>query len=161
MLHAARTFALSCLLTCLAAASYAQHATSELSLEEQRDLAWLLLITEPADVRDAAPLTALDDAVLAGLALPEHIDPRHRLPDYASHDAAQLSLTQLVEVATAYRLRHDAPQAVRYYELIVERSAEPRHLFFYAQALRDAGYTASAERAMQRYQAMRVAGSTT
>jgi len=136
--------------------------SANLTLAEQRDYAWLLLISEPADTIEATALTQLDDHALAGLALPAHLDRRHHLPAFAAdglHDPSQLSLAQLVQLATAFRLRNDAPQAVYWYEQVLKQSDDPVHVYFYAQALRDSGYHASAKRVMSEYAHARYASA--
>ena len=149
-------------LTAVLAQAQSAIEPAALSEAEQRDYAWLLLISEPADTLSATPLTQLDDEVLAGLALPAHLATEHSLPVFAV-DAEQkidvLTITQMAQLATAYRLRRDAPQAAFWYGQLVERSPDPRYLYFHSQALRESGFSASAKRVLRKYEEGRLAAA--
>ncbi len=52
----------------------------------------------------------------------------------------ELSLKQMVQLATAYRLNHDTQNAERWYgQVVATGKAKPEHLLYYAQALQSNG----------------------
>ena len=52
----------------------------------------------------------------------------------------KLSLKQMVQLATAYRLNHDTQNAERWYgQVVATGNAQPEHLLYYAQALQSNG----------------------
>ncbi len=98
---------------------------------------WLLNMSEPEHFKGtAAQVEQAQFERMIGAASTQ-LEVSHQLPACAKTvDPAALSLSQLVEVATAHRLRGNAPAAMRWYALVMQRSDDPRHAYFYQQAER-------------------------
>ncbi|MFK8055959.1 MAG: OmpA family protein [Saprospiraceae bacterium] len=62
-----------------------------------------------------------------------------------------LSLDQMVQLATAYRLNHDTENAEIWYAQVVASSDDPIHQYFYAQALQSNGRDQLAKAYFDRY----------
>ncbi len=107
------------------------------------DYEFLLSISEPArfDLYDRSVPKESDNVVPVAAAIQAEIDLSHPLPelDLDVKDQAQLSVTEHLQLATAFRLRGDYVAAVPHYSRIVRLSKQPIHAYFYAQALRATG----------------------
>ena len=65
----------------------------------------------------------------------------------------KLSLKQMVQLATAYRLNHDTQNAERWYgQVIATGKAETEHLLYYAQALQSNGHTEESSKYYQLFE---------
>jgi len=62
-----------------------------------------------------------------------------------------LSLDQMVQLATSYRLNHDTENAEIWYAQVVANSDDPIHQYFYAQALQSNGRDQLAKAYFERY----------
>ena len=119
------------------------------------DYDFLLSISEPArfDLYDRT--VPKDDRNIVPIATAIHaeIDLSHPLPalDVEGKDPSHLSITELIQLATAFRLRGDYVAAVPHYARIVHLSKQPIHAFFYAQALRATGQDLLADLYSARY----------
>ena len=107
------------------------------------DYDFLLSISEPArfDLYERGMPTEDHNVVPVASPLQAEIDFSHPLPKLADEvkDPSSLSVTEHLQLATAFRLRGDYVQAVPHYAQVVKLSKQPIHAFFYAQALRATG----------------------
>lgn len=107
------------------------------------DYDFLLSISEPAryDLYDRTVPKQDQNVVPIASPIAAEIDFSHPLPPLTekSKDPIQLTITEHLQLATAFRLRGDFVQAVPHYARIVRLSKQPIHAFFYAQALRATG----------------------
>lgn len=72
----------------------------------------------------------------------------------------ELSLDQMVQLATAYRLNHDTENAEIWYAQVVASSNDPIHQYFYAQALQSNGREQLAKAYFDRYAEAKGEGDT-
>ena len=107
------------------------------------DYDFLLSISEPArfDLYDRSISSNDRNVVPVAAPLQAEIDFSHPLPELAEQvaDPFSLTVTEHLQLATAFRLRGDDVQAVPHYARVVQLSKQPVHAFFYAQSLRATG----------------------
>jgi len=66
---------------------------------------------------------------------------------------SKLSLKQMVQLATAYRLNHDTQNAERWYgQVVATGQAENEHLLYYAQALQSNGHASESRKYYQQFE---------
>jgi len=107
------------------------------------DYDFLMSISEPArfDLYDRSIPNEEKNVVPVALPVHAEIDFSHPLPQLAETVAssAKLTITEHLQLATAFRLRGDYVQAVPHYASVLALSNQPIHVFFYAQSLRATG----------------------
>lgn len=133
-------------------------ATQSLCAQEASttDYDFLLSISEPArfDLYDRGIPKRGRNVVPVAAPVQAEIDFSHPLPPLVEEgiETKQLSITEHLQLATAYRLRGDYVQAVPHYSQVVKLSKQPIHVFFYAQALRATGQDLLADLYTARYE---------
>ncbi len=119
------------------------------------DYDFLLSISEPAryDLYDRSVSKENLSVVPIAPAIHAEIDLSHPLPevDVEGKNPSQLTITEHIQLATAFRLRGDYVEAVPHYARIIRLSNQPIHAFFYAQALRATGQDLLADIYSDRY----------
>lgn len=125
--------------------------TAQTSATISADYELLLSISEPArfDLYDRNVHPEGNKAVPIALPIHAEIDFSHPLP--ALIDPARMSITEHLQLATAFRLRGDYSSAVPHYSSVVKASKQPIHAFFYAQSLRATGQELLADLYSTRY----------
>jgi len=120
------------------------------------DYDFLLSISEPArfDLYDRSISNKVNNVVPVAAPMQAEIDFSHPLPHLVDENAdlKSLSVTEHLQLATAFRLRGDYVKAVPHYAQIVKLSSQPIHAFFYAQSLRATGQDLLADLYDARYQ---------
>lgn len=122
------------------------------------DYDFLLSISEPErfDLYDRSVPKEGRNVVPVASPVSAEIDFSHPLPqltEKAQGAKEGLTITEHLQLATAFRLRGDYVQAVPHYAQIVKLSKQPIHAFFYAQALRATGQDLLADLYEARYTA--------
>lgn len=120
------------------------------------DYDFLLSISEPArfDLYDRSIPKKGRNVVPVAAPVQAEIDFSHPLPPLVEEgiETKQLSITEHLQLATAYRLRGDYVQAVPHYAQVVRLSKQPIHAYFYGQALRATGQDLLADLYDARYE---------
>lgn len=116
--------------------AHAQQNVREASIKNSN---WLLALSEPTafDIASAVPSNeVIQPQEVVEEAEVEKEVYTHKIPAFAkTNNPSSLSLSELIQVATAYRLNEDARESVYWYGLVVSRSDDARNQYFYSKAL--------------------------